>query len=68
MKMDFEQKLHALQIEADGITAILAAVDNTIQDFDENETITAISVLSKLSKDHASNIQATIAIFDKEGI
>ena len=61
--MDFEQKLHALQIEADGIAAIITAVDNSLAEFDENET--AMTVLTKLSKDHADNIQEIIAMMDR---
>ena|GEM_PF-3686663 len=63
--MDFEQKLHALQMEADGIAAITAAVDNSLAEFDENETATAMTVLTKLSKDHADNIQEIIAMMDR---
>jgi len=65
MKMDFEQKLHSLQMEADGIAAITAAIDNTIADFDENETITAMMTLAKMTKTHADNIQAAIAMMDR---
>ena len=65
MKMDFEQKLHSLQMEADGIAAIASAIDNTVADFDENETITAMMALAKMTKAHADNIQAAIALLDK---
>ena len=63
--MDFEQKLHDLQIEADGIAAIFTALDNSLADFDENETATAMTVLTKLSKDHADNIHAAISMLDR---
>jgi len=65
MKMDFEKKINTLQMEADGIAAIIAAVDNTMQDYDENEAITAIMMLAKMSKTHADNIQDIISMMDR---
>lgn len=67
MTMNFEQKLHTLQLEADGFAAIMGAIDNTIQDFDENQTIAAIAVLYKLAKGHADNIQTAIGMFERDG-
>lgn len=64
--LHMEQRLHVLQIEADGIAAILVAIDNAVSqgEYDENQTITAVTVLSKLAHDHANNIQAAIAYLD----
>lgn len=68
--LHMEQKLHALQIEADGIAAILVAVDNAMSqgEFDENQIITAVYTLSKLAHDHANNIQAVIAALDSREV